>query len=319
MAEVPIAAKPHPFILWSLVLTGVASISCASILIRLAEAPSLAIAAYRVSLASLVLAPWFAVGHNKRSYPKDKKVLYATLLSGVFLALHFVFWIHSLGMTSVASSATLVSTTPLFVAIVSYLWFRESPGRRTFTGVLCTLIGSGIIAGTDFSFSLSALLGDLLAVLGAVMAAGYLLTGRFARKWLDISAYTLGAYGAAAVVLLTFCFLSGTPLSGFSTNTYIALALLALIPQLIGHTTFNWTLKFLSPTTVAVLILGEPIGATLLAYLVLGETVSLMKGLGLLVLGVGIILGAQSSSEATEAVSPPECPKHLCRKDHCRF
>jgi drug/metabolite transporter (DMT)-like permease len=212
------------------------------------------------------------------------------LLAGCFLALHFIFWIHSLKLTSVASSVTLVSTTPLFVALFSFLWLNESPNRKISWGILLTVTGSIFVAGTDFSLSRQALLGDLLAILGALMATGYLLTGSFVRRSLGLTAYIFSVYGVAALLLLVCCYLTGAPLVGFPAETYVIFFLLALVPQLIGHSTFNWALKFLSATVVAVLILGEPIGATLLAFLFLGETVSALKAVGLLVLGCGILI-----------------------------
>ena len=273
-----------------MVFLGVVSISVASILIRLAEAPALSIAAYRVGLATIFVAPYFVFRYNPSKDQWSLQTLRFTLLSGTFLALHFVFWIHSLKLTSVASSVTLVSTTPLFAAVFSYFWLHEKANRKIIWGILLTLIGSVFIAGTDFSFSSQALVGDLLAILGALMATGYLLAGRLVRRSLGLTAYIFSVYGVAALILLICCYLTATPLRGFSAETYLVLLLLAVIPQLIGHSTFNWALKFLSATVVAVLILGEPIGATLLAFLLLGETVTGFKAIGLLILGTGILM-----------------------------
>jgi drug/metabolite transporter (DMT)-like permease len=214
-------------------------------------------------------------------------------------------------MTSVASSATLVSTTPLFVALFAYMWLDERLSRHSWLGILLILAGSGLIAGNDVHFSAQALLGDLLAVAGALAASGYLLAGRFVRPHLELTAYTLGAYGSAALLLLAFSAVTATPLSGFTGETYLMLILLAIIPQLIGHTTFNWTLKFLSPTTVAVLILGEPLGATLLAYLFLGEKVTATKALGLIILGTGMVLSARTSPPSQKTTAPKEIEKSL--------
>jgi len=290
--------RPHPYLLWPLVCGGITAISFASILIRLADAPSLAIATYRVGLASLILAPYFSLKLPVTWRKWNGQLLGATVLSGFFLALHFAFWVRSLQMTSVASSTALVSTTPLFVALFSYFCLGEHLPGRSRLGILLVLIGSGLIAGNDFSLSKEALFGDLLALAGALAASGYLLAGRFVRRYLDLSSYTLGAYGSAALLLLGFSTFAATPLSGFSNQTYLVLILLAIIPQLIGHTTFNWTLRFLSPTTVAVLILGEPIGATILAYLFFGEVMSTAKALGLLILGTGIVLSAGTSPDS---------------------
>lgn len=287
-------SAPRPLVLFCLILVGIASISCASILIRLADAPALAIAAYRVTLATLIILPFYMRKQPDGCGDWDRKTFLTTALSGLFLALHFTFWIYSLRLTSVASAATLCNSTPLFVALFSFVWLKESPGGRLKLGILLTLAGSVLLAGTDFSLSTDALWGDLLAVGGAVMAAGYFLTGRIARRSLRLSAYTTVSYGTASVLLIPACFLFGAELSGFTRETYLFLVLLALVPQVVGHTTFNWALKFIPPTTVSVLVLGEPIGATVLAFLIFGETISPQKGLGLLVLAMGILLSAQS-------------------------
>lgn len=288
------AKQPHPYLLWSLVFCGITAISFASLLIRLADAPSLAIATYRVGLASLILAPHFSLKLPATWRRCNVRIVAATFLSGFLLALHFTFWIRSLQLTSVASSVTLVNTTPLFVALFSYSWLGDHLSKRSWFGILLVLAGSGLIAGNDFRFSREALLGDLLALAGALAASGYLIAGSFVRRHLDLSAYTFGAYGSAALLLFAFSTLTSTPLAGFSSRTYLILILLAIIPQLIGHTSFNWTLRFLAPTTVAVLILGEPIGATFLAYLFFAERVSGAKALGLCILGTGIVLSANA-------------------------
>jgi drug/metabolite transporter (DMT)-like permease len=289
--------RPHPYILGSLVLCGITAISFASILIRLADAPAAAIATYRVALASMFLTPYFFMKLPATWRKWNGRTMGATILSGFFLALHFAFWIRSLQMTSVASSTTLVSTTPLFTALFSCLFLGEQLPQHAWVGIFLVLAGSGLIAGNDFRFSKEALFGDLLAVSGALAAAGYLLAGRFVRRYLDLAPYTLGAYGSAALLLLAFTTFTATPLSGFSNRTYLVLILLAIVPQLIGHTTFNWTLRYLSPTTVAVFILSEPIGATFLAYLFFGEALSPAKVLGLFILGTGIVLTAGTSSD----------------------
>jgi drug/metabolite transporter (DMT)-like permease len=284
--------RPSVWLLSLLVGVGILAISCASLLIRLAQAPALAIATYRLTLATLLIAPYLALHELPARQPWPRHLLLPSMASGIFLALHFVFWIHSLQMTSVASSVILVSTTPFFVAIFSLLWLRERLHRSLWIGIVCTVTGSVLIAGMDRRFSNASLWGDLLALLGALMAGGYLLTGRLVRRQLNLSRYIFASYGTASLVLLAACQITHTPLTGFSNATYLFLGLLALVPQLVGHTTFNWTLGFLSPTLVAVLILGEPLGATLLAYLFLGEHLSENKFLDLCVVALGIVSAA---------------------------
>lgn len=293
-------APTAPFTLSLFILTGIIAISLASIFIRLTDAAPLVIATYRVTIAAMLIGPVFVRRHFSSKQHWHLRIALSTLLAGGFLAFHFVFWITSLSRTSVASSVTLVSSTPLFVALFSYLWLREKPGILLSAGIACTILGSGLVAGTDFTLSMDALTGDLLAILGAIMAAGYLIAGKFARQSLSLPTYTFCAYGSAGVVLLISCLVTGTKLYGFSKETYVFLLLLALVPQLVGHTTFNWALKFLSPTTVSVLILGEPVGATLLAYLIFGESVSWLKGCGLVLLGAGITLSSIATPKSDE-------------------
>lgn len=292
MKETLSPQNPRPLILWSFVAVGILAISCASILIRLADAPAITTATYRVALASLAISPYFVYRQREKKIPWTSRIFGLTFLAGSFLALHFVFWIHSLQLTTVASSVTLVSTTPLFVALFSLLWIGERPGRLLRLGIGFTMVGSALITETDFSLSEATLRGDALAILGAVMAAGYLLAGRSVRQSLDLTSYAFSVYTMAALILLVCCFLTGSPLTGFSKETYLILLFLGLVPQLIGHTTFNWALKYLPATVVAVLILGEPVGATLLAYLFLEETVSGMKSVGLVILGAGIVVSS---------------------------
>jgi len=265
----------------------------------MAEAPALVIAWYRVALAALVLGPLFARKRITSTAPAlIPRTLAITLLSGAFLALHFACWIQSLKMTTIASSVTLVSTTPLFASLFSRLWLREPFDRWMLVGVSCSTLGGVWVAGSDFSASGEAFWGDLLALAGAVMAAGYLVIGRSARRSMDLTSYTFLVYGAAALVLLLLCITGNLSLSGLSGRTYLILGLLALIPQLIGHTTFNWALRFLPPTTIAVILMGEPIGATLLGYLVFGEAPSWSTAGGLITLATGILLCSLSRPRA---------------------
>ncbi len=285
--------RPRPRVLWSCAFLGVAALSFASIFIRLADAPPLAIAAYRVAIASLLIAPYFAAGPGRTSRSAwDTRTVIITLLSGFFLAFHFACWIYSLQMTSVASAVTFVNATPIFTALFSWFFLHERLNRLIVAGLLTATAGSIVLAGTDYAFSGRALLGDFLALCGALMAAGYLMAGRSLRRSLDLPTYTLAVYGIAALFLIACSLAAGIPLSGFNRRTYLFLVLLAVVPQLIGHTTFNWSLKYLSSSVVAVLILGEPIGATLLARLILGESISCTGAVGLVILGTGILVSS---------------------------
>lgn len=267
------------------VVIGIAAISTASIFIKLCDAHSLVIAAYRLGLASLLLCP-FAL--SRRRYGRILRGRWKLLLlTGLFLGFHFIFWVASLKYTSVASSVVIVSTNPIFVGLGSYLLLKERMAGLTILGILLAVAGAVIIGLSDFTFSRYAGLGDLLALGGAVMASGYLIAGRRLRQEMDLISYIFPVYSGGAAVVLLIGLAAGVSFFGYSSRTYALFLMLALVPQLIGHSTFNWALKFFSASTVAVLILGEPIGSTLLAYLILGETLSVWKVIG----GICILAG----------------------------
>lgn len=258
---------------------------------------SLSIAALRLALAALVLIP-FAWARARRELialaPRD---LALALASGALLAVHFWSWITSLEYTSVASSTVLVTTNPLWVGLASLVLLREKLGAGTAAGLLLSLAGMLLTFAADANVATpapDAALGNALALVGAVSASGYLLIGRALRARLSLLAYVAIAYGTAALLLCLAALLTGAALHGHSPSAWLFLLLLALGPQLIGHTTFNWSLRRMSATFVALAILGEPIGSAILAWAVLGEgfTPAQLGGFALLLLG--IFLAARS-------------------------
>ncbi len=267
---------------------GIVAISTASIFIRLCEAPALVIAAYRLTLASLFLLPF--AGYKKIWKAWNGTELKWLFFSGIFLALHFAFWIASLKFTSVASSVVLVSTNPLFVGLGARLFFKEPLRLNLILGIILSVFGSALISFGDVALSKEALMGDGLALLGAITASGYLLVGRKMRKGQDLLSYIFPVYSAGAIVLILIAAASQKPFFGYSSSTYLFLFLLALVPQLIGHTTFNWALKYLPASMVAIAILGEPIGSTILAFFVLGESLTPLKVVGGILIFAGILI-----------------------------
>jgi len=278
------------------------AVSTSSLFIRFAQAaaPSLAIAAWRLTLASCVLIP-LAWRHNRTEIRQlSRKLVGLLILSGVFLCLHFATWITSLEYTSVASSVVLVTTSPLWVALLSPLVLREGLPKMVWVGLVLALVGGTVVAGSDVcQFGASGVMcldlqslareqgmwGNFLALVGAWCVAGYILIGRWVRPQLSLLSYTAVVYGVAAVGLIGLAGVNQTQLFGFQPITFLWFALLALIPQLIGHSTYNWALRYLSAATVSVAGLGEPIGSSLLAYLFLSEPPT-----GLEVVGGGLIL-----------------------------
>ena len=258
-----------------LLLLGIIAISTASIFIKLCDAPALIISTYRMVLASLILMPW--ASNQKVWEGWEKKDVAWLIFSGILLSLHFAFWIASLKYTSVASSVVLVTTHPIFVGIGSWLFLKERLGLNLILGIGLSVIGSGLIGYGDMALSKEALMGDGLALLGALAASGYFLVGRKMRKNQDLLAYIFPVYSTAGLVLIVLSLFFRKPFFGYSSTTYLLFFLLAIVPQLIGHTTFNWALKYLPASMVSITILGEPIGSTILAYFILGEGLTFWK------------------------------------------
>jgi drug/metabolite transporter (DMT)-like permease len=283
-------------ILPGILAIGIIVISFGSILIRMTAAASvLAIAAWRLGVASLVIAP-IAVGKGALS-GIGRQNLFLSAVSGVFLSLHFVFWIASLDYTSIASSVIFVSTSPIFVGLGSRFLLKEPPSRLLIVAIVLAIGGGCVVGWGDVQVGGSALHGDMLAVAGAIMASGYFLVCRRVRKKLHISGYALTTYGTAAAILMVVCLLTRTPLGGFPPSDYLWLVLLGLGPQLVGHTTLNWALKYLQAPSVSIVTLGEPIGATLLAYLFFGESLTPAKGIGGAIILLGIYLSLRTGAE----------------------
>jgi drug/metabolite transporter (DMT)-like permease len=280
--------------LYLLLPIGIIAVSTASIFIKLCDAPVLIIATYRMTLASLMLLPFASYRRVWKGWSKDE--IGWLILSGILLAFHFALWIASLKYTSIASSVVLVTTNPIFVGIGAWLFLKERIGLNLVLGIILSVLGSGLISYGDMTLSKEALMGDGLALLGAIAASGYLLIGRKMRKGQDLLSYIFPVYLASAMVLVIFSLVFQKSFSGYSSSTYLFLFLLALIPQLIGHTTFNWALKYLPVSMVAIAVLGEPVGSTILAYLILGEDLTIWKILGGFSIFAGILIALKKSA-----------------------
>jgi len=286
---------------------GVIAVSSAAILISFARAQgiaALAIAALRMALAAAVVAPIALLrtrAEIRALTPSDAAL---GVLSGIFLALHFGFWTSSLDSTSVMSSVVLVSTSPLFVGAASALLFRERLRAGTLIGIGAAIAGSAAVALLDWGpggsglirGDVGALHGDILALFGAVSASGYLLVGRRLRSRMSLSLYVGISYVTAAVALLGVAALTATRLAGFPMPAYFWVFLLALGPQLLGHTSYNYALKYVSATFVTVTMLGEPIGASLLAIPLLAQVPSALRIAAGLCILAGIVIAARAEA-----------------------
>ncbi|RME86998.1 MAG: DMT family transporter [Anaerolineae bacterium] len=290
------------------------AVSTASIFIRFAQrdAPSLVIAAYRLTLATLLLAPIALTRRRAELRALTRRELGLALLSGFFLAMHFASWTTSLEYTTVAASVVLVDSSPLWVALLSPLLLRERVTRYIVIGMVLAFFGGALIGLSDAcTWSADGLVcapfarfvqgrafwGDFLALVGAWAVTGYLLIGRRLRAKMSLVTYIFLVYGMAAVVLVLIVLAMGAPLFGYPPMAYLWLFLLALVPQLIGHSTYNWALRFLPAAFVAVTTLGEPIGSTILAYFLLDETPALLTLLG----GALILAGIYIASKRVDA------------------
>lgn len=286
---------------------GILFVSTASIFIRFAqaEASAIVIAAARLLIASIVLVPATLIWYRADLGALSHNDLMKAGLSGLFLALHFASWISSLRFTSVASSVVLVTTTPLWVAILSPLVLHEPIRKSVIIGLIVSMLGGAIVGfgnacevqvGTlicqRLNLSGQAMLGNFLALFGAWMAAGYMLMGRQLRKKLNTISYTALVYGIAAAILLLVVLIRAEPVFSFSRNTYLWLLALGVFPQLLGHSLFNWSLKYISAAYVSLTLLGEPIGTIILALIFLKESPTLLEGVGALMILVGIVIGS---------------------------
>ena len=274
---------------------GVVSVAFAAIFIRLAEAHPLVIATYRLSIASLIIAPiaWFQARDELRKLSRRQLLL--SIASGAFLALHFALWIASLSYTTVTSSVVLVTASPIFVALSSYLLFREKITGRIITGVIVSIIGAIIIGFNNWQLGGTSLHGSILSLLGAIAIAGYLLIGRRLRQNMGLLSYVFLTYTSAAVFLLATTFIKGASLAGYPGNTYLMFILLALIPQLLGHSALNWSLRYVPATMVTIAVLGEPVGATILAFFILKEVPMVIELIGGFLILAGIVIAFSKS------------------------
>jgi len=291
----PPASRPRtvpPVLVLSI---GILAVSTASTFIRLAQGTvdSLAVAAWRLTLASLLLAP-FALKSCRVEWRRlDARSWRLLAASGLMLATHFYAWITSLEMTSVAASAVLVGTNPLFVGLISHFILQKHLQRRMLGGILIAVTGSAIISLGDWSAGTHQLLGDLLAVVGAATVAVYMLIGRRLRGQLSLLGYVFPVYGIAALTLMILALIVGVPLAGYPTPAWLWLVLLAIFPQIVGHSSFNWALGHLPATLVSLAALTEPVGATILAWIILQESPSWITVLGGLLVLIGLSMATK--------------------------
>lgn len=301
----------HPRALPLIVGVGIVAISTAAIFIKLShDAQPVVIAAARMVLATLCLVPPAVAAQRRQALALPRKHVRAVIFAGLFLGLHFYFWVASLQHTSVLSSVVLVTTNPIFVGIASFVFLKEKLHRNLIIAIAMAVVGGTLIGLSDAAGPVEetastarpgALYGNFLSLAGAVMASCYLLIGRRVRAEVELLPYVLPVYGVAALLLVAISLVQGATVLGLHRATYVYLVLLALVPQLIGHTSLNYALRHLPATLVAVCILGEPIGATLFAYFFLGEEIRLIQGIGGGIILLGIFVASRAPTGASES------------------
>jgi drug/metabolite transporter (DMT)-like permease len=302
---------------------GVIAVSMSAIFIRLARDASLSthpafgllIAAGRIALASVLTAPVGLATWTRNAATLEprarKKALWLGVAAGVGLAAHFAFWITSLSFTSVAASTAIVTTNPIWLSLFAWLVWKQAPSRGVLIGIAVSFVGGVLVALGDGGSSSDAfanpLLGNALALLGAFAVSSYYLLGRAAQQnGLSLGAYTGVAYTSAAVVLAPLPLFFGVPYTGYPLEAYLWIALLGLVPQVIGHTSFNWAVRFLSPTIVTMVILLEPIGSSLAAALLFQEIPGTFTIIGAALLLLGVLVAVRSPLSTHPSGNPAQ-------------
>lgn len=286
-------------------VVAVFAVSVSGPMIAATPAPALAIAFWRNAIGALVLLPFLLRGFSElRQLPRDRWL--AMVAAGVFLGLHFALWIPSLRFTSIAASTALVATQVVWAAVLAYLAGHRAP-RLEWIGIAVALLGVVMLTGIDVSLSRRALIGDLLALLGAMGSAAYMHVGQRVRPHLSLTTYTAVVYSASAATLLLICSIGSVPLTGFSTDAWALIIGVTAIAQFGGHSLLNLALRSFSATAVSMAILLEMPGATLVGWLWPGQTpaLALLPAAALIAGGVVLVLRASRPTQLDTGASTP--------------
>ncbi len=268
-----------------------------------ANVPPLAIAFYRMAMATALLAPIALAFKRKEIFAFTGKELAMLALGGFFLALHFGAWISSLKYIPIATSVVLVNSHPLFVVIASFLFLGQKPSRQSLVGTIVGLLGMLIISKDGLSNSEFALKGDLLAIVGALAVVGYFIIGSKVRTRVSLLAYVTPLYAVCSLFLLVWALATGDRLYSYSATVWVYFLALAIVPTILGHTVFNWAIKHVSPSTISLVFLGEPIGASILAFIFFGQKPPTATFIGGALVLSGIYLTMQSNNKAEKQTS----------------
>jgi len=277
-------------------VVAIVAVSFAAIFARLAEVSPVSIAFLRMAFSSLILLPIYLlrVRGGEGGVKPGREDLVPLIFSGLFLAMHFGFWIASLFFTTVASSVVFVSLNPLVVALYLSIVRRESVSAGFWIGLIVSLVGMVILGGGDVRIGGNNWKGDLLAIAGAISVAGYFIVGSRLRKRLNLIAYVFPVYTFSAIFLFLASFIFRAKITGLPLRAYIYCMLMAILCQVVGHSLLNWTLKMVKPTVVTISVLGEPVGSTILALLILNEVPPLVTLVGSIAILTGIFIAIHS-------------------------
>lgn len=277
----------HPYIP---IIIGVISVALSAIFVKLATADAGVIAFYRMLFSVLLMLPIFLLKYRKELLKLGKKDWVFSTIAGVFLAFHFILWFESLNYTSVASSTVLVTLQPIFAFVGTYFFFKEKLSFKTILSALVAIAGSVIISWGDFKLSGTAFYGDMLALIACALITTYLLFGQDVRKRLSLITYTFVVYTISTITLFFYVLIKGESFGPYPESDWFWFIMLALIPNLLGHTLFNWALKWVSTNVISIAILFEPVGAAILAFYVFQETLTTTQIIGGLIVIAGILL-----------------------------
>ncbi|MCR8641331.1 DMT family transporter [Paenibacillus sp. N1-5-1-14] len=295
--------KKPPVSLSLMLVVGIIAISFSAIFVKWSAAPAPVIAMNRLLITVLIMLPFIY-----KYLPEFRRIslrsYFSLFMSGLMLGLHFLFWMESLRWTSVASSTAILTLEPVLVMAGSFWVFRHKVSRTAIVAMAVAMFGAILIGWGDFRFSGDALKGDLLSFIGTIAVAVHMIIGKSLRAHMSAYVYSMCVFLIGAFVLGVYSVAVGYPLFDYSADEWGLFFLLAVVSTLFGHYVFNWLLKYMSATTVSMAVLGEPLGATILAFFLLGESITPVQfAAGLLLLvGVAVFIRSQEKEDITDHV-----------------
>nr|WP_072986046.1 DMT family transporter [Clostridium cavendishii] len=273
-----------------ILIIAVFAVSSSAIFVKLAQAPSIIIAFYRLFFTTLIFLPFLILNKKyiKELKELSKKNWIASILSGIILSIHYYLWFESLNYTSIGSSTVIVTLQPLFAVLGGFIFFKENFNRKSIIGCFIAVLGSIIVGFNDFQAGGIALYGDLLAFIAAGIITVYFFISQSIRKDLSLIPYSVISYLSSSIFLGIISYQSKKAFLGYSLNTWLALLGLSIFATILGQSIFNWLLKWLSTSIISMSILGEPIGTLFLAFIIFNETITSRQGIGILLILCGL-------------------------------